>query len=97
MNGVRAALAHDEVTARRAREHNHCNALCLGTDLLSEDQIRQIVEIFLTTPFGDGRHARRVGKLKVLEEEERHIVRTPAAVLAAQPGTSPDLMQQGPH
>src|SRR5439155_27090366 len=51
VRGVRAALAHDEVTARRAREHNHCNVLCLGTDLLSEDQIRQIVEIFLTTPY----------------------------------------------
>src|SRR3712207_7663190 len=47
IRGVRAALAHDEVTARRAREHNHCNVLCLGTDLLSEDQIRKIVEIFL--------------------------------------------------
>src|SRR5438477_296091 len=65
--GVRAALVHDEVTARRAREHNHCNVLCLGTDLLSEDQIRQIVEIFLTTPYGDGRHTRRVSKLKTLE------------------------------
>ncbi|HZN64488.1 MAG TPA: RpiB/LacA/LacB family sugar-phosphate isomerase [Tepidisphaeraceae bacterium] len=71
VTGVRAALAHDEVTARRAREHNHCNVLCLGTDLLSEDQIRQIVEIFLTTNFADGRHARRVAKLKALEEEER--------------------------
>jgi len=71
VRGVRAALAHDEVTARRAREHNHCNVLCLGTDLLSEDQIRQIVEIFLTTPYGDGRHTRRVSKLKTLEQEER--------------------------
>jgi len=71
VRGVRAALVHDEVTARRAREHNHCNVLCLGTDLLSEDQIRQIVEIFLGTPYGDGRHARRVNKLKLLEEEER--------------------------
>jgi ribose 5-phosphate isomerase B len=68
--GVRAALAHDEVTARRAREHNHCNVLCLGTDLLGEEQIRQIVEIFLTTGFGDGRHSRRVEKLRQLEEEE---------------------------
>src|SRR5688572_6545678 len=67
--GVRAALAHDEVTARRAREHNHCNVLCLGTDLLSEDQVRQIVEIFLTTGFGDGRHQRRVEKLRQLEGE----------------------------
>ena len=52
--GVRAALVHDQVTARRAREHNHCNVLCLGTDLLGEDQIRQICEIFLTTGFANG-------------------------------------------
>src|SRR4051794_19679632 len=69
--GVRAALAHDQVTARRAREHNHCNVLCLGSDLLGEDQVRQIVETFLTTAFGDGRHIRRVDKLRQLEEEER--------------------------
>ena len=68
--GVRAALAHDQVTARRAREHNHCNVLCLGTDLLGEEQIRQIVEIFLSTGFGDGRHQRRVEKLCQLETEE---------------------------
>ncbi|CAA9376081.1 MAG: Ribose 5-phosphate isomerase B [uncultured Phycisphaerae bacterium] len=69
--GVRAALVHDEITARRAREHNHCNVLCLGTDLLSEDQIRQIVEIFLSTGFTDGRHVRRTEKLKAIEDEQR--------------------------
>jgi len=69
--GVRAALVHDEVTARRAREHNHCNVLCLGTDLLSEDQIRQIVEIFLSTSFTDGRHVRLIEKLKAIEDEQR--------------------------
>ena len=69
--GVRAALAHDEVTARLAREHNHCNMLCLGTDLLSEDQVRSIVDIFLSTPFADGRHNRRIEKLKEMEREER--------------------------
>jgi ribose 5-phosphate isomerase B len=67
VRGIRAALVHDEVTARRAREHNHCNVLCLGTDLLSEDQIRKIVEIFLSTPFGDGRHTRRVEKIMQTE------------------------------
>lgn len=70
VHSIRAALVHDEVTARRAREHNHCNVLCLGTDLLSEEQIRQIVQIFLTTPFGDGRHTRRVQKLTQIEQEE---------------------------
>ena len=69
--GVRAALVHDEITARRSREHNHCNVLCLGTDLLSEDQIRQIVEIFLSTTFTNGRHVRRIEKLKAIEDEQR--------------------------
>ena len=44
--------------------------LCLGTDLLSEDLIRQIVQIFLTTAFGEGRHIRRVQKLTQIEQEE---------------------------
>jgi ribose 5-phosphate isomerase B len=69
IKGVRAALVHDEVTARRSREHNHCNVLCLGTDLLSEAQINKIVEIFLDTAFADGRHTRRLDKIKELEEK----------------------------
>ncbi|MDP9172382.1 MAG: ribose 5-phosphate isomerase B [Planctomycetota bacterium] len=68
VRGVRAGLVHDEITARRAREHNHCNMLCLGTDLLSEDQIRQIVEIFLSTATSDGRHAKRIEKLREFEK-----------------------------
>ena len=68
IKGIRAALVHDEVTARTAREKNHCNVLCLGTDLLSEDQIRKIVEIFLSTPWTDGRHTQRVKKVMDLEK-----------------------------
>ena len=67
VDGIRAGLIHDEVTARRCREHDHCNVLCLGCDLLSEDQIRTIVEAFLTSAYGDGRHARRVDKMMALE------------------------------
>lgn len=70
VHGVRAALVHDHVTARRAREHNHCNVLCLGTDLLGEDQIRQIVDIFLNTSFCDGRHIKRLEKIANVEMEE---------------------------
>jgi ribose 5-phosphate isomerase B len=71
VRGCRAALVHDEVTAVRAREHNHCNVLCLGTDLLSEDQIKHVVAIFLTTPCGEGRHVRRVEKLKHFEKHDQ--------------------------
>jgi ribose 5-phosphate isomerase B len=68
IDGIRAALVHDDVTARRCREHNHCNTLCLGCDLLSEDQIRSITEVFLASRYGDGRHARRVALIKELEQ-----------------------------
>src|SRR4030095_1368673 len=57
------------VAPRRSREHNHCNVLCLGTDLLSEDQIRQIVEVFLGTPYVPGRHDRRVENIAQIERE----------------------------
>ena len=68
IKGIRAALIHDEVTARRAREHHHCNVLCIGTELLSEDHIRSIVEIFLSATFQDGRHAARVAKVMEIEQ-----------------------------
>jgi ribose 5-phosphate isomerase B len=87
--GIRAALVHDEVTARLARESNHCNVLCIGTDLLGEDHLRKIVEIFLTTHFMDGRHVRRVNKIRQMEAdavESAHANRGPVATaVAAQP------------
>src|SRR6478672_6250573 len=67
VKGVRAALVHDEVTARTAREKNHCNVLCLGTDLLSEDQIRNITDIFIDSNWTDGRHTERVKKVMDIE------------------------------
>ena len=67
--GVRAALAHDEVTARISREHNHCNVICLGSDLLNENEIRKIIQVFLSTPFAEGRHLRRVEKLNDFERQ----------------------------
>lgn len=68
--GVCAVLAHDEFTARRSREHHHCNVVCIGADLLSEDQIRGIVHIFLDTPSQTGRHKRRIEKIRQLEAGE---------------------------
>lgn len=69
VRGVRAAVVLDEVMARVARDANHCNILCVGTDLLPIDQLLKIVEAFLTTPYSPGRHARRVEKIARLEEK----------------------------
>ena len=68
IKGVRAAVVHDEVMARVARDANHCNVLCLGVDLLPPDQVIKITEAFLATSFANGRHARRVEKILLLEQ-----------------------------
>jgi ribose 5-phosphate isomerase B len=63
-SGVRAANCLDERMAALAREHNDANVLCLGSRLLDPDQAKKIVWTFLETPFGGGRHGRRVEKIE---------------------------------
>jgi ribose 5-phosphate isomerase B len=65
--GVRAAVAHDELTARLAREHNDANLLTLGGRVVSEAQAARIVDVFLGARFAGGRHARRVNKIAQVE------------------------------
>ena len=67
--GVRAALAHDATTARMAREHNDANVLVLGGGLLGAFLARELLDVFLATPFAGGRHLRRVEKIAALEHE----------------------------
>jgi ribose 5-phosphate isomerase B len=70
LRNVRAVLAHDEFTARRSREHHHCNVVCVGADLLSDDQIRLIVETFLSTPCQTGKHVQRIDKIRAIEQRQ---------------------------
>jgi ribose 5-phosphate isomerase B len=65
--GVRAALCYDISSARNSREHNHANVLTLGAGLIGESLAWQIVEAWLATPWGEGRHARRVAKIDALD------------------------------
>jgi RpiB/LacA/LacB family sugar-phosphate isomerase len=67
VHGVRAALCYDVSTARNAREHNHANVLTLGAGLIGDALAWQITQEFLATPYGGGRHARRVDKINELE------------------------------
>ena len=61
--GVRAALVHDDMTARMAREHNDANVLAIGARVVPAEKARALLKIFFETPFEGGRHARRVEKL----------------------------------
>jgi len=67
VKGIRAALCHDGFSARRARQHNDANILCLGTTG-TQDTVREIVEVFLNTQFEGGRHQKRLDKIRAMEE-----------------------------
>ena len=70
--GIRAALCHDELTAEMSRRHNNANVLCLPADLLGDELIRRVVDVWLKTDYEGGRHDRRLQKI---EEYERSLRR----------------------
>lgn len=65
--GVRAAACYDLSTARNSREHNRANVLTLGAGLTGNALAWQIVEEWLATPWGRGRHHRRVALINEIE------------------------------
>ena len=49
---------------RLSRQHNHANMLSLSARFLSKNEMKQAIEVWLSTPYSDAeRHARRVHKL----------------------------------
>jgi len=68
IQGVRAALCHDELSAQISRDHNDANVLCLSADQVGAVLLRKMVEVWLTTEFSGGRHERRVRKIHAIEE-----------------------------
>lgn len=66
--GARAALCYDKATARNSREHNDANVISLGARLLPAETAREILAVWLETPFAGGRHQRRVDKIIAIEK-----------------------------
>ncbi len=71
LNGIRAATCYNEFSARSAREHNDANLLVLGAKTLGEETIKSILEVWLNTRFGGGRHQKRLDKITVIEKKYR--------------------------
>ena len=67
--GVRAAMCYDYATAVNSREHNNANVLTLGAGLIGLNLAKQIVQTWLVTDFGGGRHAKRVDKIDAIESK----------------------------
>jgi ribose 5-phosphate isomerase B len=69
VRGIRAATCNDTLSAHFARAHNDANVLAMGGRLTDEATARKIVDIWLSTEFEGGRHARRVEKIAVIGEK----------------------------
>lgn len=72
VEGIRAALAHESLTARRAREHNDANVIALGGRVVGDDEAIAIVQEFLAAEFAGGRHQRRIDKIWAMDEVRAH-------------------------
>ena len=67
VKGIRCALCGDAFSAEMTRRHNDANMLALGAGITGPNLAQKIVEVFLSTGFEGGRHARRVDKLMLIE------------------------------
>jgi ribose 5-phosphate isomerase B len=68
VKGVRAVMATTETIARYAREHNGCNVLTLGATLVTVEEAKAIVQMWLTTPMKEPRYIARLAKIRALED-----------------------------
>ena len=65
-DGIRAALCHNEYSARMARKHNDANVLCLGERVSGQGMIEAIIKAWDKATFEGGRHKERVEKINTL-------------------------------
>ncbi len=61
--GVRSALCWQKELAELARQHNNANIIALPARFISEEDAFEMVDVFLSTEFEGGRHAKRVNKI----------------------------------
>ena len=70
VHGVRAALCHDLYTARLSREHNDANILGMGGRIIAPAYAKEVVRVWLATPFEGGRHEPRIEQIAMIERGE---------------------------
>jgi ribose 5-phosphate isomerase B len=70
VDGVRAALCHDPYLARLSRQHNDANVLSMGGRIVAPTYAKEIVQVWLATPFEGGRHVPRIEQIAAIERGE---------------------------
>jgi ribose 5-phosphate isomerase B len=70
VHGIRAALCHDLYLARLSRAHNDANVLSMGGRVIAPAYAREVVRVWLATPFEGGRHQPRLDQIASIERGE---------------------------
>jgi len=65
---IRASLCNDLYTAKMSRFHNDANILVLGGRVVGKGLAKEIVKVWLSTPFEGERHCVRLNKITQIEE-----------------------------
>ena len=69
--GIRGTLCSDLYTAKLCREHNDSNILIMGGRIVGHGLAREIVSVWLNTPFDGGRHQKRLDKINQLDKSNK--------------------------
>lgn len=68
VQGIRCALCADPLSAELTRRHNDANMLAMGAGMIGPNLAERITDVFLSTEFEGGRHARRVNLIREMEK-----------------------------
>ena len=69
--GIRGTLCSDLYTAKLCREHNDSNILIMGGRVVGHGLAREIVKVWLNTPFEGGRHQKRLDKITQIDKPNK--------------------------
>ena len=65
---IRAVVGFNSENVKLTRLDNDANVLCLGSQFVNSNLAKELVDVFLQTPFSEEeRHVRRINKIKALE------------------------------
>jgi ribose 5-phosphate isomerase B len=74
--GVRAVCIHDPYTAERARASNDAQIVTMGSEIVGIGVAKKLVDIWLASAFQGGRSARKVAKIRQIEEKFHDATKT---------------------
>lgn len=70
IKGIRAVFGFNKENVELSRLHNDANVLSLGSLFVNQETAKQLVKLFLETPFSnEERHIRRIDKIRKIENE----------------------------